>query len=208
MTIAPPTQRRLRARPSAKDVVYDWFQHQTWTEETYLALASASNYLIELSDGRLVIHPMPTPEHQRIVRELYDRLSAWVKAQRGGEVLFAPMPIRLWPGKFREPDIVFFLNEHRDRIAKQYGGPPDLAVEVFSPSTEDLDVSEKFVEYAQAGVSEYWQVDPTARTIYVFTLRDRHYAQFGRFGPGQQLNSALLPSFTLLTDEIFAPVEA
>ena len=73
----------------------------------------------------------------------------------------------LWPGKVREPGLVFLLREHQDRIGK-HRGVPDLAVEVVSESTEQKDLEVKRHEYASAGVAEYWIVDPVAMTFEVF----------------------------------------
>ena len=57
----------------------------------------------------------------------------WTGQGDRGKVLFAPHPIRLWPGKYREPDAMVYLAAHRDRLGEQESGPPDLALEVRSP---------------------------------------------------------------------------
>ncbi len=77
-----------------------------WTEAEYLALQKRTNRLVELCDGSIEVLPMASPFHQRIVRFLYRLLEACVAALGSGEVFFAPLPIRLGPGKFRDPDIV------------------------------------------------------------------------------------------------------
>ena len=81
------------------------------------------------------------------------------------------MPVRLWPGKIREPDIFFIAREHADRIGEEACGAPDLVMEVLSPGTQETDRGEKFFEYAHAGVREYWLVDPDKRRIEVYTLQ-------------------------------------
>jgi Uma2 family endonuclease len=78
-----------------------------WTETQYLAL-NGSNRMVELSNGCLEVLPMPNPLHQRIVDYLFSLLKAFVVARGLGEVYFAPLPVRLWEGKFRQPDIMFF----------------------------------------------------------------------------------------------------
>ncbi len=189
-----------------KELAFSLIFETYWTEDAYLAL-SGLNRLIELSEGRLTVYSMPTPEHQRIVRQLSRLLEDWV-AERGiGEVLFAPMPVRLWPGKFREPDVMVYLAEHSDRIGERYGGVPDLVVEVLSPGTQHLDRGIKFTEYAMAGVSEYWLVDPEARIIQVFVLKDDHFVLTGQFGPGQMVRSTLLSGCEAPTDTIFSAVD-
>src|SRR5207245_3363059 len=104
------------------------------TESEYLALDT--NRLIELSDGCLEFLPMPNVFHQLIVDYLHALLKTYVAVHATGLVLFAPLPVRLWPGKFREPDIVFV---RRERVPKLRGQPQgaDLAMEVVSEGAEN-----------------------------------------------------------------------
>jgi Uma2 family endonuclease len=122
-----------------------------WTEREYFSLPDTNRYL-ELSEGRLIMPPHPTRSHQVAVEELYIRLRAFVHERGLGEVHIAPLPVRLWPGKIREPDIFFIAKEHAERIGEQVCGVPDLVVEVLSPATRETDRGEKFFEYAKAGV--------------------------------------------------------
>jgi len=102
-----------------------------WTEEDYFSLPDTNRYL-ELSEGRLIMPPRPTRSHQVAVEELYVRLRAFVQEQGLGEVHLAPLPVRLWPGKIREPDVFFIGKEHAARIGERVVGVPDLVVEVIS----------------------------------------------------------------------------
>src|SRR5207248_3201985 len=76
-----------------------------WSEEEYLLLPT--NRLVEFSEGALEVLPMPGQSHQLLVLFFYRLLSSWVEARSLGLVLLAPFPVRLWPGKFREPDVLF-----------------------------------------------------------------------------------------------------
>ncbi len=201
MTLATPKQQSTRTTQSVKEWLYAWLEETTWSEEAYLALADA-NRLCELSDGKVEVLEMPTPEHQRIVRRLVSSFENRLSEHQAGELLFAPTPVRLWPGKFREPDIIIYLADHLDRIGKSFSGPPDLAVEVLSPRTREADLTTKFREYAQAGVSEYWLVDPEVRGIQVYILVEGVYRALGHFGPGQKVHSSLLPGFEVDVDAI------
>jgi len=102
-----------------------------WTEEDYFSLPDTNRYL-ELSEGRLIMPPRPMRSHQVAVEELYVRLRAFVQEQGLGEVHPAPLPVRLWPGKIREPDVFFIGKEHAARIGERVVGVPDLVVEVIS----------------------------------------------------------------------------
>mgnify|MGYP005851981731 CR=1 FL=1 len=175
-----------------------------WTEEDYFALPDTNRYA-ELSEGRLIVPPHPTDRHQRALQNLFLRLHAFVEAHRLGVIRIAPLPVRLWPGKIREPDILFMAGEHADRIGEQVYGVPNLVVEVISPGTRRTDRVEKFVEYARAGVEEYWLVDPDERSIEVYSLREGAYTLLGKFGPGQNASSALLVGFQTPVDEVLGP---
>jgi Uma2 family endonuclease len=160
-----------------------------WTEADYLALPDTTR-IVELSEGRLVVPDMPTDPHQFIVGELFAALRLFVRDCGLGYVRVAPLRVRLWPGKFREPDIAFLLRAHGDRRGDQFWGVPDPVVEVISPRTEHssgterTDRREKFEEYARAGVVEYWLVDPKGRTIEVFVLREGVFHLLGKWAWG------------------------
>jgi Uma2 family endonuclease len=180
-----------------------------WTEVDYLSLPE-TNRLVELSDGRLVVLPMPTDTHQRIVGKLFRLMSDYVEANRLGEVRVAPLRTRLRPGKFREPDIMFMSVEHSDRIGEDYWGVPDLVVEVILPRTEissrteHIDQSEKFEDYQKAGVNEYWIVDPEDETIEVYVLRHGAYHLLGKWKRDEIARSKILRGFSVPIDSVFS----
>src|SRR5260370_14818254 len=88
-----------------------------WSEEEYLALDG--NYLVEFDNGSIEVLPMPTTSHQLILMYLHGLLHAFVSRQGLGTALFAALRVRLWPGKFREPDVIFMLKQHVHRIGEQ-----------------------------------------------------------------------------------------
>jgi Uma2 family endonuclease len=141
-----------------------------------------------------------------IVAFLYDSVKAYVAPRRLGKVLFSPLKVRLWEGKFREPDIVFMRAEHADRRGDQYWRGADLVMEVVSPDDPDRDWVKKQSEYAQAGIAEYWIVDPRDATITVFTLSQnaQTYAVAGKYARGEQAASVLLPDLTVDVEQAFA----
>jgi Uma2 family endonuclease len=171
-----------------------------WTEATYLSLPD-TNRIVELSEGRLVVPDMPPFSHQYAVGELFALLRDFVRAHRLGTVCIAPLRVRLWPEKFREPDVVFLSREHEDRRGEEFWGVPDLVMEVLSPrtghssGTERTDRHLKFREYAMAGISEYWLVDVNARTIEVYVLQEEQYHLLGKWGMGEVARSQLLEGF-------------
>src|SRR6185503_20333068 len=90
-----------------------------WTEEQYLALTDQTNHLIEFTDGRIEVLPMPTRSHQVILVLLLDLFRA-VVSRNGGEVLFAALRLRLRAGKFRTPDILMLFDKSDPRSQDAY----------------------------------------------------------------------------------------
>ncbi len=184
------------------EVAQLWPPRGQWTEADYFALPDTNRY-IELSEGELIMPPHPTDTHQATVGQMYRHLWDFVEQHNLGTVRFAPLPVRLWLGKIREPDILFVSHEHADRIGEQYYGPPDLLMEVLSASTQCTDRLEKLAEYAQAGIAEYWIVDPEAQTIEVFYLRQDAYILLDKWGVGETAWSALLKGFAIAVGDVF-----
>ena len=164
-----------------------------WGEEEYLALTT--NHLVEYSHGLLEVLSMPTRAHQRLVAFLFRLLADFVEVHDLGEVFFAPYRVQLWPGKYREPDLVYLTHERVLQSTEAYAVGADLAVEVVSEDAPMRDLQTKRREYAQAAIPEYWIVDPRKRKISVLRLEERAYVVSGDYGPGEQALSVLLPGF-------------
>jgi Uma2 family endonuclease len=175
-----------------------------WTEADYYPFSDRGR-LVELSEGNIEVLPLPTHYHQLIVKRLFRAIDSVVERLQMGEVQFAPLPVRLWEGKIREPDLVYMSAAHADRIGK-YWGVPDLAIEVVSEGGEITDKQIKRAEYARAGVLEYWIADLAAKTIELLTLNE----QTGSYNPGtifttaDMLVSPILPGFSLSLADLFA----
>ena len=101
-----------------------------WTEADYYPLSERGR-LVELSNGNIEVIDLPTDFHQLILLRLAIALQLFVSQHKLGNVRFAPMPIRLWPGKIREPDLVYISAVNTNRFGA-YWGVPDLAVESLS----------------------------------------------------------------------------
>jgi Uma2 family endonuclease len=173
-----------------------------WTESDYLELGT--NHLVEFSDGCIEVLPMPTLLHQRIVRFLSFLIHQFVSARGLGEVLFAPLPVRLWSSKFREPDIVYLRPERGEYRGQPEGA--DLVMEVISEGEENRrrDIEIKRQEYARARIPEYWIVDPENQRVTVLVLEEATYREHGVFSLGDFATSAVLPGLTIAVADLFA----
>lgn len=186
----------------AWDVAHLFPAQGTWSEEEYLALGG--NRLVEFTQGHIEVLTPPTMAHQLIVAFLYRAVLEFVSPRDLGTVLFAPLRVRLWPGKFREPDIVFLFRKHKSRMGNDYWEGADLVMEVPSDDDRRRDLDTKHREYAEAGIPEYWIVDPRERRISVLKLSGKQYVEHGVFGQGETAVSAVLSTFAVDVEHVFA----
>jgi Uma2 family endonuclease len=177
-------------------------------EADYLSLDS--NQMFEFTDGIVEVLTMPTPGHQRIVRDLLIAIDKFVRPQRLGEVLNAPLPVRIAPHTYREPDIILMLKQHSAMKCEKYWDGADLLVEVVSDDSisHQRDHVQKRTEYAEAGIPEYWIVDPQERKIIVLVLHRGEYLVHGEFTSGGRADSILLAGFAVDVDAVFPATQA
>jgi len=129
----------------------------------------------ELIYGRAYLMAAPGTEHQRISGALFFAMYGYFQG-KPCQVFAAPYDVRLFPQENDndyisvQPDISVICNP--DIIdEKCCKGAPTLVVEILSPSTAGRDFTSKMDLYREAGVQEYWIVDPSAREIHVYLLQ-------------------------------------
>ena len=173
------------------------FRYQgAWSEQEYLALDT--NRRVEFDNGFVEVHDAPTDQHQAIISYFISILRALAK-QIGGVERPAGLRLRLWDQKYREPDIVFLRDRNSSLRHENYWDGADLAIEIVSASLEDRerDLLTKRIEYAQAGIQEYWIVDPEQETVTVLNLAGDVYTESGVFVRGEVVTSPQLPELAL-----------
>jgi Uma2 family endonuclease len=133
--------------------------------------------------------------HQQLVSFLDKVLGTFVEQHDLGLVLTAPYQMRLQNG--REPDVLFVAKANLGRLQRTYlDGPADLVIEIISPESVGRDRGEKFYEYAQGGVPEYWLIDPETEWAEFYRLEGRHYV-LTLAGNQGRFESATIPGFWL-----------
>jgi Uma2 family endonuclease len=142
-----------------------------WTYAEFARLPSETGARYEVIGGELVVTPAPASRHQRIVTDLVTMLNAFVRSHRLGQVFAGPVDVLLAEGDYFEPDIVYVASARAGLVTERgIEGPPDLVVEVTSPSTAKRDRGTKLDRYGRLGVAAYWIVDPAAQTLEVWDL--------------------------------------
>ena len=167
-----------------------------WSDDDYLWLTDRTRRLIEFTDGCIEELPMPTSTHQAILAFLYRALYAYL-APLGGAVMFSALRLRIREGKFREPDILVLHDRADPRYQDRFWLGADLVAEIVSPDRPERDLVDKRSDYAEAGIPEYWIVDPRHDTITVLTLAAGAYVEHGVYSRGDTATSLLLGGLTI-----------
>lgn len=149
--------------PPATGARMTWQEFLDWMDEDIHA---------EWVDGEIVMTSPASNTHQDLSDFLTSILRLFVRRGNLGWVRSNPFLMRL-AGRpsGREPDILFVRREHLDRVRDTFlDGPADLVVEIISPESIGRDRGDKFVEYEQAGIPEYWLIDPLRRRAEFYNL--------------------------------------
>ncbi len=200
--------------PPALDAEPAWeiarlFPNQgSWSEQQYFALDT--NQIVEFDQGRIEVHTVPSMQHQWITRFLFRALLLFVESRSLGEVFSAPTRVTVGPKKYREPDVFFVTAAKAHLYNKQSYDVADLVIEVVSDDRPERDLVEKPIDYAAAGIGEYWIVDPRTETVSIFELPPESadagvpaYRLIGQFHRGRTAASVRVRDFELSVDEIF-----
>ena len=144
-------------------------------------------------------------EHGWVIANVTVPLGAFVKSHHLGYVFGAEAGfiIERDPDTVRAPDVAFV---RRDRIPgtvprEFFPGPPDIAVEVLSPSDSASDVHEKAEQWLGSGCCEVWLIDPRRKSASKCLPADHSIL----LTPVDKLTSDLLPGFELRVSELFEP---
>jgi Uma2 family endonuclease len=175
---------------------------ESYTYEDYAKLPEGAPY--QLIRGNLVMTPSPTPYHQEISRKLEFKILGFVEERKLGHVYYAPLDVFLSDREVYQPDIIFIRKERKNIIGRtKIEGPPDIVIEILSPSTAYYDLREKFRTYEQSGVGEYWIVDPGLKKIEVYVNDNKKFIIHSETEGMESVSSRILEEFKLSPVDIF-----
>lgn len=149
-----------------------------YTVEDYYALPD--DVRVELIDG--VFYDMAAPNflHQKIAGEVYRQIANFIMDNNGKcEAGIAPLDVQLDCDSktMIQPDVMIICDNEKITRRNVFGAP-DFVLEVISPSTKKNDYFKKLTKYENAGVREYWILDPYKKQLLVFFFEGDVYAQF------------------------------
>ncbi|HWK05639.1 MAG TPA: Uma2 family endonuclease [Puia sp.] len=166
---------------------------------------------LELFRGKIYRMGAPTTLHQVVTGNLYGEIRNFLKG-KSCQVFVAPYDVRL-PVKNRrrddeidtvvQPDVCIVCDPSKidDRGVC---GAPDLVIEVLSPGNSQKEVRYKYELYEEAGIREYWVVNPAEQNLIVFLLTEE--GKFGNarmYANGDKLVMSVLPGHSIDVTEIF-----
>lgn len=150
-------------------------QNQYYTEEDYYEMPE--DVRAELIDGQIYYQAAPSRVHQEILMELSSTIRNYIKSKSGScKVYPAPFAVKLNKDRntIVEPDISVICD--RDKLTERgCTGAPDWIIEIISPSNSRHDYIRKLNLYADAGVREYWIVNPIKKIVFVYYLEETKF---------------------------------
>jgi Uma2 family endonuclease len=181
---------------------YSYADYLTWKFEEQL----------ELIKGKIFkMSPAPRTNHQRISRKLTNNLLTVLK-NKPCELFYAPFDVRLLDKKKStadkdiytvvQPDLCVICDtskiDERGAI-----GAPDLVIEILSPGNSKKEMKYKYDLYQEAGVLEYWIVNPENKTIFIYVLKEGIYIGMHPLIEEDVIQSPLFPQLDFPLGEIF-----
>lgn len=167
-------------------------RQRAWSREE-LARLPDGGLRYEALDGVLIVSAAPAPRHQFVVMAICWALQA--TCPRSLRVVAGPLDVVLDEHTVLEPDLLVARRDAFD--ARGLPGPPELAVEVVSPSSRGVDRLLKRDRYERAGTPAYWVVDPDALVLDAYELRDGAFVHAARVGSGETWTARLPFDVTL-----------
>lgn len=168
-----------------------------WRDEKRYELIDGSAYMMS---------PAPSTEHQRVFRRLFNQLANYLEGKQC-EVFSAPFDVRLnadaEDDTVVQPDIAIVCDPKKIE-ANGCKGAPDMVVEILSPATARMDQLIKFNKYREAGVLEYWIVNPETKLVQVNRLMHGSYVNQA-YGDTDTVPVSVLEDCKIDLAKVFAP---
>jgi Uma2 family endonuclease len=182
---------------------YTYADYLTWLDEKRR----------ELIDGFIILMtPAPVRKHQDVVRQTLLIFGNYLFTKNTCKVYSAPFDVRLPKSNKDKADDKIYTVVQPDICVicdpsklddKGCIGAPDLIVEIISPSTAKKDLVVKYKIYEQAGVKEYWIVNPIDENINVFVLTDGKYQLNGMYGGDMKIKVSIFKDLEISLEDIF-----
>lgn len=186
-----------------EDRIYTYADYLSWSEDIRVEIIGGAPYL----------QAAPSRIHQEILSELHRQIANFL-VEKECKVYPAPFHVVLdleheieygeESQNVFEPDITVVCDKTKldDRGCK---GSPDMVIEIISPSTARRDKIEKFNKYEQAGVKEFWIIEPQEKIVSVFTIQqNQRYGRPDLYSDEDQVKVSIFDGLTINLNMVFA----
>jgi len=184
------------------DKTYSYADYLTWKFQERL----------EIFKGRLFkMSPAPSTSHQKVSMKL-TKFILQKFSNHPCNLFAAPFDVRLLDKKKStidseiftvvQPDLCIICDENKLDQRGAFGAP-DLVIEILSPGNSKKELKYKFDLYEEAGVLEYWIVNPEDKTFLIYVLRDNQFIGLHPLIEEDQIKSPLFPQLDFVLEEIF-----
>jgi len=175
-------------------------KEHSYTIEDIYALPEGER--AELIDGQLYSMAPPSYMHQKLVSEFTQSIGQYIKTHNGScEVIPAPFAVFLNQDDrtYVEPDISVIC-DHNKLSDRGCEGAPDFIIEIVSPGTQKRDYGIKLFKYRNAGVREYWIVNPVQKIVNVYCFEDEENTDLYSFE--NDIPVGIYPGFSINIQEL------
>ncbi len=181
---------------------YTYADYLKWTFDERLELIKG--YIFKMS-------PAPAEFHQRVSAIVSNELYNYFKG-KPCKVYSAPFDVRLVRKSATDKEIITVVQPDICVICdlskidkKGCLGAPDIVVEILSPGNNKTELKNKYEVYEEAGVKEYWIIEPQGKIFIRYFLNEKEQFEPTRLlTVGDEVTTSLFPGFTLNLDEVFA----
>lgn len=158
---------------------------------------------VELLKGKIFKMGAPSTTHQRISMQMGSTINAYLKG-KPCEVFSAPFDVRIPRKTIEDKDIITVFQPDLCVICDPSKiddrgclGAPDIVIEILSPANNKKELKYKYEIYEEAGVKEYWIIDPREKSVQINLLTNDKLISHGYLFEEDKITSELLPGFSL-----------
>ena len=190
----------LMVEEPSQEYVYTYADYLKWKFEERL----------ELFKGKIFKMAAPNTRHQEVSGNLFFMIRSHL-ADNPCKVFSAPFDVRL-PVQNRKKDTEITTVVQPDLCVvcdmskldeKGCCGAPDIIAEILSPGNSRKEVQQKFRLYEEAGVPEYWIINPVEENLIIYTLRNGKYIGSKPYAPDEIITSSVLQGIRIEVSAIF-----
>jgi Uma2 family endonuclease len=160
---------------------------------------------VQIIQNQLFIMGSPNFQHQNISEELGFQFGTFIRNNKLGKLLYAPMDIKFDADNIVQPDIIFVAVSRYEVLGEQMiEGAPNLVVEIWSPANKKKERNMKHQLYENQGVTEYWQIYPKKKKITIEVLnQENKYEVFSQAQQKGTIRSKVPEGFEMEIGELF-----